>query len=63
MSTGNTKSIFTSKMFWANIIGLVAMIIQGVTGNEVISLEMQGTILAVINIVLRTITKDAVTWG
>jgi len=56
------KSIFNSKTFWVNVVGLVAMIVQGVTGNEVINLEMQGTILAVINIVLRTITKESITW-
>lgn len=57
------KSIFTSKTFWLNIIGLAAMIAQGIAGKELISMEMQGTILAVVNIILRTITKDAVTWS
>jgi len=56
------KSIFTSKTFWVNVVALVAMIVQGITGHEYLSIETQGTILAVINIVLRTITKDAVTW-
>ena len=56
------KSIFTSKTFWANIVALIAMTVQGFTGKEFVSLEMQGTILAVINIILRTITKDAVSW-
>lgn len=56
------KSIWISKTFWVNVVALVAMVVQGITGNDVISIEMQGTILAVINIVLRTITKDSVTW-
>lgn len=57
------KSVFTSKTFWVNAIALIAMIVQGITGNEVITLEVQGTALAVINIILRTITKDPVTWS
>jgi len=57
------KSIFTSKTFWTNVVGLVAMTVQGITGKELINLEIQGTILAVINIVLRTITKDPVSWS
>ena len=57
-----SKSIWTSKTFYVNIIALVGMIIQGVTGKEIISLEIQGTILAGINIILRFITKQPVTW-
>ena len=56
------KSIFMSKTFWANVVGLVAMAIQGFTGKELLPLEMQGTALAVINIILRSITKSKVNW-
>ena len=57
------KSIFTSKTFWVNVLALVAMIVQGATGTDFISLEVQGTILAVVNIILRTITKEPVNWS
>lgn len=57
------KSIFISKTFWVNGVALVAIIVQGATGKEIISLEMQTAILAFINILLRTITKEAVTWN
>jgi len=43
-------------------VALVGMIVQGITGKEFITLEIQATVLAVINIILRTITKDPVTW-
>tara|TARA_Y100000310_G_C20542848_1_gene744170 strand:+ start:439 stop:621 length:183 start_codon:yes stop_codon:yes gene_type:complete len=56
------KSIFTSKTFWTNLVALVAMVIQGLTGKQFLSLEIQGTILAVVNILLRTITKAPVNW-
>ncbi len=57
------KSIFTSKTFWANGVALLAMVIQGVTGKELLPLETQGVLLSVINIILRTVTKSAVTWS
>lgn len=57
-----SKSIFTSKTFWANVVAVIAMIIQGVSGNFVVSAELQATALSVINIVLRSVTKSAVTW-
>ena len=57
------KSIFTSKTFWVNIVALGAMIFQGVTGNEApVATEVQATILAFVNVLLRSITKDPVTW-
>lgn len=62
MSETTAKSIFTSKTFWTNAIALIAMVAQGVSGKEVVSLEMQAVALSVINIILRTVTKDAVTW-
>lgn len=58
----DSKSIFFSKTFWVNAIALVAMVIQGVTGKEFLSLEIQGGILAGINVILRFITKQPVTW-
>lgn len=57
------KSIFTSKTFWTNVLAVIAMSVQGITGKELITLEIQGTILAVVNIVLRMVTKEPVTWN
>lgn len=56
------KKWYLSKTLYVNAIALIAMIAQGVTGNEIISLELQGTILAVINMVLRLVTKSPVAW-
>jgi len=56
------KSIFVSKTFWVNAIALGCMIYQGITGKEVIGLEVQASILSVINIILRVITKQPITW-
>lgn len=57
-----TKSIFTSKTFWANAVGLAAMIAQGYTGKEIMPLETQGAALSIVNILLRAITKQPVNW-
>jgi uncharacterized membrane protein len=60
----DSKSIFVSKTFWVNLLSLVGMVAQGVTGNEVFPLEVQASILTIINIILRFVTKTAVsvTW-
>jgi len=58
----DSKSIFLSKTFWVNLIAIAAMTAQGLTGKEIIPLELQGTILGAVNVVLRLITKQAVTW-
>lgn len=63
MADNNSKSIFTSKTFWTNVIAVVAMVLQGLTGKEIIPVEYQATLLAVINIILRTVTKQPVNWG
>lgn len=57
------KPWYTSKIMWVNAIALIAMVLQGVTGNVIISAEIQATILSVINIVLRIVTKKPVVWA
>jgi uncharacterized membrane protein len=56
------KSIFTSKTFWVNTLSLIAIITQGITGKEIVSVELQAGILSFINIILRTVTKEPVSW-
>ena len=52
------KNWYLSRTLWVNAIAVVAMIVQGITGNEIINLEVQATILAVINMILRFVTKQ-----
>lgn len=55
------KSIFASKTFWTNVIAIGAIIAQGMTGTELpITAEQQAALLGLVNIVLRLISKDAV---
>lgn len=53
------KSWYESKTLWANIIALVAIIIQAHTGF-VISPAEQAGILTVINMILRAVTNEPV---
>lgn len=55
------KSIFKSKTFWVNFVGFISFIIQNKYGF-VIDESLQAQALMLINIVLRTITKEPVVW-
>ena len=55
------KQWYLSKTLWINILALVAVVLQGVTGKEILSVETQGIILTVINIILRLVTKQELT--
>jgi hypothetical protein len=58
------KSVFASKTFWVNVLAAGGMVLQGMTGSTVgVEPATQATVLALVNIFLRTITKDPVTWG
>jgi uncharacterized membrane protein len=58
----NAKPVWKSKILWANLIAIVVLLAQSELGYE-ISAEAQGGILAVINILLRLITKEPLDWG
>jgi len=56
------KIWYTSKVLWVNIIGLIVLIVQGVKGF-VIGPEIQTSILLLINIILRAVTKQEIVWS
>ena len=56
------KPFWHSKTFWVNILAIAALVVQNYTGKP-ISAESQVAILGVVNVFLRFITKDEVTWG
>lgn len=56
------KKWYTSKVLWTNFIGIIAIVAQGISGHEVINIELQSSILAAINMILRFVTKQPVTW-
>lgn len=56
------KNPLHSKTLWANIIALIAVGIQQVTGQQIIDPQDQVALLGVVNIILRNITKDPIKW-
>ena len=56
MNTMNTKRWYTSKTLWVNLTAIVALVTQEEFGYA-IDAEAQAVILAVINLILRVVTK------
>jgi len=56
------KKWYASKTLWVNVLAVVAIVAQGITGKQILSLEMQGVILGGINMVLRLVTKSEIAW-
>ena len=52
------KKWYLSKTLWVNALAVVAMVVAGVTGQEWLSTEVQVSILAVINLIIRVVTKQ-----
>lgn len=57
------KQWYKSKTIWVNLISLAALAIQYSNSSFVLSPEIQGTILALINMGLRAITKEEISWS
>lgn len=55
------KSYLTSKTLWANVVALVAIISAG-QFEFILDPTMQASILVVMNIILRAITKEELVW-
>lgn len=53
------KLWYKSKTLWVNFVTILAIVIFGV---ETIPPEYIGAILAAINMILRLITKEPITW-
>lgn len=57
------KPWYYSKTLWINLIAIIAIGIQTVNSSYIISPEIQGGILAIINLVLRAITGEKIDWA
>ena len=58
----DAKKWYASKTLWMNGLAVIGIVLQGVTGKEVLPLEVQSVLLGVINVALRLVTKQAVVW-
>ncbi len=54
------KSLWKSKTFWLNLIAGLLVIVQVATDNAWINAEWQVLIVAVLNVIVRLITNEAV---
>lgn len=57
------KSWYASKTLWVNAVAIIAIVLQGINSTWIIGPEIQGGILAVINVILRAVTGESITWG
>lgn len=58
----NSKNPIVSKTIWVNGLAILAVILNGQFGIK-LSPEVQVAALAVINFVLRLVTKAPLNWG
>lgn len=56
------KKWYNSKTLWTNAIMLAGVIILNATGKDILTPEVQSAIVIVINVVLRVVTKEEITW-
>lgn len=56
------KKWYLSKTFWVNIIAIIALIGQSYLGEQFLPAEEQAIILGAVNLVLRFVTKEKLTW-
>lgn len=57
-----SKAFYFSKTFWVNLIALIVLAVQTQTGY-VVAPEIQVAALSLINVVLRAITRQPITWS
>lgn len=50
------KKWYLSKTVWFNALALTALMIQAVTGEPWLDVEVQGAVLVIVNLVLRIVT-------
>ena len=55
------KKWYESKTFWANVVMAVALTVQSKYGF-VVGPEIQGVLIAGINVLLRKLTKQPIVW-
>ncbi|MCO1599804.1 hypothetical protein [Desulfosporosinus nitroreducens] len=56
------KKWYASKTLWSNALMLAGVIVLNATGEDILTPEVQGAILVVVNVVLRVVTKEEITW-
>jgi len=55
------KAWYLSKTLWINVLAMLGIVLQGASGHEVMSPEVQSAIIVIVNFVLRLVTKHGLT--
>ena len=53
-----SKKWYKSRTLWANAVAIVVIVVQYLTDKSIIDVQAQAMLLAISNIVLRTITDS-----
>ena len=61
MLEDNKKPWYTSKILLANTIAFIAFLLQFIYGKVILTPELQGMILTLLNIILRAFTNKGIT--
>jgi len=56
------KKWYLSKTLYANVLSMIGVVVYNALGQDYLTVEAQVGLLAVINVVLRVITKEEITW-
>ena len=54
----DTKLWYHSKSLWVNALLSVGLIVQAVTGSNILDAEVQGAIIVLANVILRLVTNQ-----
>ncbi|MEK6263440.1 MAG: hypothetical protein N2B06_01440 [Clostridium sp.] len=56
------KKWYLSKTIYVNAIMLVGVMAQQIIGKDIITPELQVALLSVVNLILRSVTNENITW-
>jgi hypothetical protein len=56
------KKWWKSKTFWTNVTGIIVLLLQAHVGEFVVEPETQASMICVINLALRAVTKERIVW-
>lgn len=54
------KNWWKSRTVWVNLIAFSAFMAQAVSGHEVLTVEAQGVVIAILNVILRFDTNSGI---
>ena len=54
----DSKKWFYSRSLWVNFLVAVGLIVQAITGNDILDPQVQGAVIVIANVVLRLITSQ-----